>query len=196
MSKKLVIISAVVVVLILGGAGGYFIFSQKNTNSPDSDQVPSSNFLQIPGKTDESLISYQDTSGFSFDYPRTISIKDITPAAGIYYTELELSKAGQSLKISITDGNTNPYKNDKNARLIGSTTLGGINSNQYVVKDRLVSVAIDQGVLYVIDGPKDGGFWEDTQNSILTSFKFGTSSAASGAAAADANTTYEEEVVE
>lgn len=196
MSKKILIIIAAVLTVIAGAGIGVFVFSQKRLTDLRSefnaDTGGPQGIFPLSQKSVEKFIDYQDESGYSFSYPDSISVKDATPADENYYSLLELKRGMDTLTIKITVGNTNPYKNDKSATLVGSTTMGSITANQYKIGGRLVSVAIDQGVLYVIDGPADS-FWEEAQNKILSTFKFGT---AETAATTDQNTTYEEEVIE
>ncbi len=196
MSKKLII--GIVVVIVLGLAGGYFVFAQNGISDKTSGNNVTNDFLPtIPG-TEEKLVGYEDESGFSFSYPKSLDIEDTTPLDDDnYYSQLKLTKGSESLTIDVTVGNTNPYKSDKSATLVGSTTMAGVSTNQYSISGKLTSVAIDQGVLYVISGPKDGGFWEDAQSKILSTFKFADqASASSGSGATGGEVVYEEEVVE
>lgn len=196
MSKRNVII-AIIITVIVGVGAGVLVFSlqkTKNQNEVNAPLVNSGNFLDNLSPETEEVIAYEDESGFSFSYPKSIEIEDITPNDDSYYTELKLTKSGKELMITIKDGNTNPYKTDKSAKLTGSTSLGGVASSQYEVDGKLVSIAIDQGVIYIISGPKDSGFWEDAQTKIVSSFKFAGQSG--NTTATDGNTVYEEEVVE
>lgn len=199
MSKKYLIIGTVLLVLVLGAAGGYFLFSRKNFDQAGSslpDGSFNANQSGVNQKFNDPLVSYQDGSGYSFSYPQTITVKDVTPNDDNYYSALELSRDGKTMKVNITVGNIDPYKTNKSAALVGSTTLAGITANQYSLAGNLVTVAIDQGVLYVLDGPKDAGFWEDAQGKIVSSFKFAGQSATSDSGSSDVNTTYEEETVQ
>ena len=191
MSKKAWIILGAILTVLAGVGIGVFVFGRPKT-IPKPEGVKS--LFDLTPRASESTATYQDESGYSFDYPDSVSVKDVTPADDNFYSSLELKKGTDTLTVKITVGNTNPYKNDKKASLIGSVPMDGITANQYSLGTRLISVAIDQGVLYVIDGPADGGFWEEIQNKILSTFKFGTADAVS--APADENAVYEEETVE
>lgn len=198
MSKKYVIIGIVLLIVVLGAAGGYFLFNKNNSSQEQSSLSNfglSSSLTGTESKFNDPLIDYQDLSGYSFSYPGTVSVKDVTPDDDSYYSSLTLSKGSETMKINITAGNIDPYKTNKSATLSGSTTIGGIKASEYSLNGRLILVAIDQGVLYVVDSPKDGGFWEDAQAKIVSSFKFAGQEAGS-AGANDVNTDYEEEVVE
>lgn len=197
MSKRYIVIASVLLVVFLGLVGGYIVFSRANTTDSSQSSISdlTSNLGSDSGsKFNETQNSYEDDSGYSFSYPQSLKVNDVTPEDDNYYSALELTKGGDSIKIDITDGNVDPYKKDKSASLTGSTTLGGITANQYSKEKRLVTVAIDQGVLYVISGPMDSGFWEDAQSKIISSFKFAGQTTTTQSS--DSNTIYEEEVVE
>lgn len=197
MSKRTLIILGAVLTVVFGSGLGVFVFSQKLKGPEGTDKTglesENKGLLQVLTKPEGKLASYQDESGYSFDYTDSIKVEDVTPNDNNYYSSLEMKKGSDTLTVKITVGNINPYKNNKNAVILGTAAMDGITASQYNVGGRLVSVAIDQGVLYVIDGPKDGGFWEETQNRILSSFKFGTQTETE---VSDVNTTYEEEIVE
>ncbi len=85
--------------------------------------------------------------------------------------------------------------------MVGAVALAGIPAKQYAQGGKLITVAIDSGVIYLIEGPaspsqggpKDGGEWEEVQNLIVSSFALTEKAAASGAT--DENVIYEEEEV-
>ena len=87
----------------------------------------------------------------------------------------------------------------KDASLIGATSMAGIAVSQYAYtfegRETLLSAAIDKGVVYLIEGPKDDGFWEKTHNLVISTLAFaGTTTQA---ASAGENVIYEaEEVIE
>jgi hypothetical protein len=196
MSKKYVVIGIVLLIVLLGGAGGYFIFSKNTTSNYDDADNAYVESLSTISKTSDPLVSYTDESGFSFSYPKSLEVNDVTPADDSYYTSLELSKGGQKITIDIKTGNVDPYKSNKSAKLIGSTKLGEMSANQYELNGRLITVSIDQGILYTIDGPKDADFFESAQEKIVSTFKFAGQASTAQDISSDENTVYEEEVVE
>ncbi len=87
------------------------------------------------------------------------------------------------------------------ASLVGAATLGKFSAKQYTYKskgdDILGTVAVNQGIVYLVEGPKDGGSWEDLQNAIVGSVNFGTQQAATTSGRSDTSTVDEgEETVE
>ncbi|MBI3282447.1 hypothetical protein HYZ70_00010 [Candidatus Curtissbacteria bacterium] len=192
MSNRIVLI-LIAIILVAGGLiGGYLVVVSKSKTS----SIPS-----LPSITKEEVspdLTYTDESGFSFKYPKGIKVSDVTPQDDSYYTVLSLVKGGQTLTITAKDtsaktpdgwlGQDPTYRG---ATLAGATTLGGISAKEYAYGEKLLTVAVDKGVVYLIEGPKDSGFWEDTQNLITSNFIFAGSVAQTG----EDNTIYEEEEV-
>lgn len=139
--------------------------------------LPSFSFLKKSKAAPDHI--YIDSSGFSFKYPKDVKVEDITPNDTTYYTELVLSKNLMSLKISVKDITQDSIdswikdsKDYKNAKYIKTISLDGVEAKQYSKLTKLATVAVKNKVLYLIEGPKDNGFWEDTQNIIASSFFF------------------------
>lgn len=146
---------------------------------------------------------YKDESGFSFKYPEDITIKDVTPEDDSYYSVLSLKKEGKELKISTRDTN---YKtvdkwlekevtSPEGASVVGATSLGGLSAKQYSDGEKLWTVAIDQGVLYSIVGPKDAGYWEKLHDLIVSSLSFSKPEQTGSGSSSDRSAVYEEEEV-
>jgi hypothetical protein len=192
MGRKVLIILVMILVLIAGGAGGYVVFSLKNRNNLPV-QIPTIS-QTISGEEVKADLTYTDDSGFSFGYPKSIRISDVTPDEEVYYSVLALAREGNQITITIKDTTVKTIdewsRNESagNLTLYGAATLGGVSAQQYTNGVKLYTTAIDQGVLYLIEGPKDGSFWEDAQNLVVSTFSFGTSSTSG-------ETIYEEEEV-
>lgn len=200
MSKaKLVILSAGVLVAgVLTAFGVIFFKSQKEplVSLPQIQKSPASPTL-------EAEETYRDEAGFSFGYPKDVKISDITPDEAAYYSKLSLKKEGKEMTISAKD---TKYKNpeewlnkDKDApedaSLVGAVALGGISAKQYASDGKLWTVAVDQRVLYLIEGPKDNGFWESFHDLLVSTFNFSKSEQATGGASSGESAIYEEEEV-
>lgn len=192
MSKKTLIIISAVLLVIVAAAGGVYLASRyrKSTSESPASFFPATN----PFVAKEEDVSYYDESGFSFQYPQSFKISDETPEDSSYYTLLVLSKDDQSIKITVKD--TADKKTDALGDLLGALTLDNISAKQYKKGNNLITAAIDQGVLYSIEGPKDGGYWEEVQGKIASTFKFGKQETQAQEVTSNDNTTYEEEVVE
>ena len=197
MSKKVIILISVCILLLAIG-GGYLIVSSKNKSGSFSAPVSESLTTKEMASAD---LDYSDASGFSFKYPKSLRVDDITPSDDSYYSKVSLTKSGSKLTVTLKDETAKTadefLKSDdyyKNAVLAGATTLAGISAKQYALDGKLITIALKDGILYLVEGNKDGGFWEDTQGIVVSTFSFGLKGSGS---ASDANTTYEpEEVVE
>lgn len=201
MSKKTILIIVVALILLLGVGGGYYYINSSKIGGTKTTGI--TNPLDLLKNKEEVSgdLTYEDTSGFLFKYPKGVKVEDITPEGDTYYAQLTVSKGNEKITISILDAS---YKTiDEWAKgadapdgltLSGATTLGGLSSKQYTTGSKLYTVTVDQGVLYLIEGPKDGGYWEDVQALVIETFAFAGSSTAGGSGGSD-NAIYEEEEI-
>lgn len=200
MNKKLIILISIII-LLLSVAGGYFIVNVKNKSNL-TDNLPT-----VTNDTESKDVvlgdlEYDDASGFSFKYPKSLRVEDVTPSDDSYYSKLNLTKSGGKLIITVKDETAKTVdefiKSDDyytGATLSGATTLAGIAAKEYLLNGKKITLALSDGILYLVEGNKDSGFWEDAQNVVVSTFSFGSKS--SNATSSDSNTTYEaEEVVE
>ncbi len=199
MSKKIIILVSVCVLLLAAG-GGYLIVSSKNKSSSRSHPETESIITKEAALGD---LEYDDASGFSFMYPKSLRVEDITPSDDSYYSKVALTKSGSKLTITVKDESAKTVDEFlksaeyyKDAVLSGATSLAGISAKEYALDGKLITIALKDGILYLVEGNKDTGFWEDTQGIVVSTFSFGLKSSGS-ATSDDSNTTYEpEEVVE
>ena len=208
MSKKVLIIGGVALAVIVA-ISSFIIIKPKNKVTSDissgSEQVASA-FSEEEATAD---ILYEDASGFSLKHPASITIEDITPEEeeSPFYTLLNLKRESEGITIAMKDTDyetvEDMMKEDpdtpKDASLIGATSMAGIAVSQYAYtfegRETLLSAAIDKGVVYLIEGPKDDSFWEKTHNLVISTLAFaGTKPQASSGGE---NVIYEaEEVIE
>lgn len=199
MNKKVIILMSVCV-LLLAAAGGYLIVNSKNKSGSALVPIAENPTTKETATAD---LEYSDASGFSFKYPKSLRIEDITPSDDSYYSKVALTKSGGKLTVVVKDENVKSVdefllSDDyyKSAVLAGATTLAGISAKEYSLDGKLMTIALKDGILYLVEGNKDAGFWEDTQTVVVSTFAFGQKSSGS-ASSGDSNTTYEaEEVVE
>ncbi len=199
MNKKVIILISICI-LFLAAGGGYLIVGSRNKAGSPPETV--SGDLTVEENVTADL-DYNDASGFSFKYPQSLRVEDITPSDDSYYSKVSLTKSGAKLTVTVKDETAKTVdeflKADeyyKDAALTGATTLAGISAKQYLLDGKLMTIALKDGILYLVEGNKDGGFWEDTQGIVVSTFSFGLKS--SGSTSSDeSNTIYEaEEVVE
>lgn len=205
MSKKLVIAVAVVGLIIGVLVGVVLVYSgKKSEKGSATDNAFDTGLVKtIVGDAVKGDLVYKDEAGFSFSYPKGINVKDVTPDDGVYYSQMTLNKDGKFITVSVLDtkeSGVDVYvKKDavlKDALLYGATKLGEMSAKQYSTAAVLYTLSIDQGILYLIEGPKDGGFWEKVHGVVVDSFALNSSNAQSGSGGSDGVIYEEEEVVE
>ncbi len=183
MSKKLIFIVLIVAIFVAGGAGAYFFLNKQDSSPLEDFKIP-----VVNPKVEQTAIpaQYQDASGFSFQYPQTVKIADKTPDDLTYYSLLEITSDENPGKLTITIKDTKFSDSDawfkkelSNTKVASSSSVTFINlpAKQYVLDQDegqvLLTATIDEkNVLYLIEGPKDNGFWEDLQKNIIASFIF------------------------
>lgn len=206
MSKGIFLTLGLILIVTVGAATGFFLFSKKGEGMPGALSVVDKNNEVAEIEKD----SYSDSSGFSFSFPKGLQVSDITP--GDYYSFLEIKDGTKSEKISLTVKDTASAGVDKfleqnsafpNPKVVGATTFGGMAAKLIEFnrggKKLLATLAVAENILYLIEGPKDGSFWEEAQNMIAISFSIGeraSNSSNHGQSASDVISEGEEEVVE
>lgn len=196
-ARPILLLAGVLIAGVLTAFGIIFFKSQKEplVSLPQIQKSPASPTVVEAEET------YRDEAGFSFGHPKNIKVSDITPDEAAYYSKLSLKKEGKELIISAKD---TKYKNPEDwlnkdapedASLVGAVSLGGVSAKQYASDGKLWTVAADQGVLYLIEGPKDNGFWEGLHELLVSTFSFSKPEQATGGASSDNSAIYEEEEV-
>lgn len=183
MSKKVLIVGGgVVIVLIIIVS---FVLIKPKSSDKSNLSLTSKGEVSVSDDVNPDVL-YEDSAGFSLKHPLSITVEDITPQEkdSPFYTLLNLKKGTEALTVAFKD---TEYKTidgmlekdpdaPKETSLVGATSMDGIPVNQYSYsfngKDVLLSVALDKGILYLIEGPKDNGFWEKTHNLIISSLSF------------------------
>lgn len=199
MNKKIILLISICVLVIAAGSGYLIVSSRNKSNFQPVTETESI----IPQETVLGDLEYSDTSGFSFKYPKSLRVEDITPSDDSYYSKIALTKFGEKLTVTVKDETAKTVdeflsSDDyyKNTVLSGATTLAEIPAKGYLLDGKLITIALKDGILYLVEGNKDAGFWEDTQTVVVSTFSFGLKSTGSSSSG-DNNTTYEaEEVVE
>jgi len=182
-TQKKILSIIVIAGLVIGlGVSAFIIYAPSNQTSEASslyakylDQMDKQPSQTINEARQEN--TYTDSSGFSFRYFSDISVSDITPSDPVYYTALLLKKGVSSMKVDIKDtGYTTVdswYAREGSGRkLVGAVSLGGISAQQYTDAENLYTVAIDQGVLYSMQSPRDAEYWDDVHDLFVESFAF------------------------
>lgn len=163
---------------------GVFVASMiMRNNAPQSvkktsNTAPANNTVDT--QTSVSNQKYEDSSGFSFNYPTGLKIyEEPSNLTAAYYAYLTLENSATYGYFTASD---TAYKSIdeyvfkdskiKGAELVGATSLGGVSAKQYQKDGNLFTVAYDLGVLYILQTPIDKGPWDQSHEQIIESFAF------------------------
>lgn len=177
MSKRTIIIILGVLILIAVGA---VIFASRQRKEGFVSSV-----LEV-GKPKESggkSLTYEDESGFSFQYPSTLGVieKDVNDPT--VYSSLELSSKdhlGEKLVVKITDTSLATIdkwlkENPQTGNLANSAeiALGGMSGKnlKYANPSRTLILAVDNGILYRLEASEDGSFWTQALKMVSETFQ-------------------------
>lgn len=203
MSKEKITMAAIVVVglLVSLGVSVYIIYAPSKEAIPTS--ASSREVLDVPvGGVLEVDVTYTDQAGFSFNHPSDIVVSDRTPVDGQYYTILDLQKGGEKLEVIMQDTQFEDIdawkaRDEIERELVGAVSLDGVSARQYVSESTMLTLAVDQGVLYTIEGPNTDS-WIDVHELFISSFRFDSSEAVqmdNVPRESEGNVIYEEEEV-
>lgn len=177
---------AIIIVVLIGFSiiAGVFIASMiMRSNVPQSIKK-NSNTVPVNNTTDTqtsvSSQKYEDSSGFSFNYPTGLKVyEESSNLTAAYYAYLTLESNATYGYFTASD---TAYKSVdeyvfkdskiKGAELVGATSIDGISAKQYQKDGNMFTVAYDLGVLYILQTPVDKGFWEQSHDQIIESFAF------------------------
>jgi len=187
MSKKQIALVIGGITPVLFGLVGmvYFVTKVQNPNTVTNSQAKA---LDTTGENPVSDQTYTDSSGFSFKYPKDVTVKDTTPDDEIYYSQVNLEHKGNIVTIEIKDAPKEPtYQN-----LVGAIKLGGLNGKQYKTEFTQTTEAFDKGILYLVQLHTQDAYMAKVYDGVVSSFTIGSgpSSSSSG------DTTFEEETIE
>lgn len=211
LSKTVWLVIGGVAIVAVAGVTIFFLYFSQGQSFLSSAKRPLQTIpplsLQPPTTetTDEAQATYKDTAGFTFKYPTSIVVTDVTPEDDdIYYTLLNLANNSEKMTVAMTDTDYKTVDDwlvkdssaPKSPTLIGAISLDGVAARQYTNGGQMWTVAVDKNVLYVFESPKDGDVWDKVHDLFVSSFKFDKAQSSSGNGSSS-NTTYEaEEVVE
>lgn len=152
------------------------------------------------------VLTYEDSSGFSFDYSSDLTVQEVELDDNTVYSSLELlgSEPGK-LTIRISDtrySDLKTWQKDLETKQV-------INEVRLVNWDDLIAVefsygapklrktaAVDSKVIYELEAPADNGYWDKIRESILSSLKFDQSVFVNPPASGEGAVILLEEVVE
>jgi hypothetical protein len=120
---------------------------------------------------------YEDEAGFNFLHPQNAVINKVITNDETVYSSLEISSKNHTGKIFILVMDTQLVKIDDyfdKTATVKKLKLGSIEAGQIEENNQLITVAIDQGALFVItaDYKQSKAFWLTVNNKIISSFTF------------------------
>lgn len=176
MGKRTIILLVLALVLVVGIAKVLLFSSSKTSLSNPSAGQETRMLETIPSET---LKTYSDPSGFSFNYPDNLSLttNELTDAT---YAEVQLSAKGVegSLNLKITDSKFKTLEEwTKSIKDIEGTPkeakLGSLSALEVKTPQGIRLASIDQGVLFSIDvSNSQNNFWNKVYSKLLADFSF------------------------
>jgi len=203
MGRKIIPLVIIIILLILGA---WYLFFRPSSNLASSTSQSLSTFqTQKKAQPSETLIDYEDPSGFSFSYPDNLSISKADLDDNTY-ADLELSSkdVSGSLSLKITDSKFKTLdewvklNREASKEEPREVKLGTLKAIQITTADRIMLGSLDQGIFFSIEMPKiEEGFWNEVYNKLTSNFSFVSPSTASSQGTSSDDVSFEgEEVVQ
>ena len=203
MGRKIIPLVIIIILLILGA---WYLFFRPSSNLASSTSQSLSTFqTQKKAQPSETLIDYEDPSGFSFSYPDNLSISKADLDDNTY-ADLELSskEVSGSLSLKITDSKFKTLdewvklNREASKEEPREVKLGTLKAIQITTADRIMLGSLDQGIFFSIEMPKiEEGFWNEVYNKLTSNFSFVSPSTASSQGTSSDDVSFEgEEVVQ
>jgi hypothetical protein len=205
--KKLMIITGVIVV-IGAVAGGIFIFSRQRTKLNSPPEIVVAKPSAIPTTTVD-LTTWTDEAGFSFQYPKDLTVNKHEEDNDNYaHVELTSKDHPGNIIVWVKDLPSGVSTLDSWVKKIYptatsiDTTLGGEPAKKILVSvpiKMLTVGTISENLLFLVEGTlTDNEYWSGVHKTITDSFAFtpDTSSTSSNTSAGDESAVDEQEVVQ
>jgi hypothetical protein len=154
----------------------------------------------------QKLKEYKDRAGFKFSYPDNLKLETKETEAQKIYSLIELTSSKNQAKIEIKvedskltkidDWFTSNKESTKPGQ-IKKIKLADIEGRQFNQKNKLLTIALDQGVLFTftLTPDKDKKFWTDVNNKIIQTFAFELSETTTGGNTSTTSESSEEDVI-
>jgi len=175
--------------------GGIFYFYQKKSPVITPGESVHSTVTPTPAVE---LTTWTDPAGFSFQYPKDLSVNKHEDDND-NYAHVELTNKEHPGTIIVWASDVSSAWPPKGGTSI-DTTLGGIAAKKILISTpsaKFIVGAVSEGLVFKIEGTlTDKAYWQTVEEGIVQTFTFtpDTSTAASGQSAASAAD--EEEVVQ
>lgn len=202
-SKKIALAIIIVLILATLAWAGWQLFKNKPKESFTQKEI-SIKQTEIPNVD---TVIYDDWAGFRFEYPDILAVKEIELDNPNVYSSLEISGTdGKKITIRVSDTTITSLTdwqkdfNRKNSvRKIDQVTLADLPALklQYGAPEMVLTVAINEGIIYEITSTADSGFWDQAHRDLTASWQFNLpQETPSGDSAGSGNITLVEETLE
>ncbi|EKD89865.1 MAG: hypothetical protein ACD_32C00119G0002 [uncultured bacterium] len=129
----------------------------------------------------ETLLEYQDPSGFTFSYPDNLSIvkNDIEDESTYADIQLTAKDVNGSLSLKISDSKFTTIEEwlklnkDASIQVPKEVSLGTLKGREVKLNDRLLLGVLDKGIFFDIEIPRiEEKFWMKVYEKVLANFSF------------------------
>lgn len=208
MTKKKVVI----ILIVLAVVGTFiFIFKSLGDNSKPSQEQ---DLTQNKPTLSKKLKTFTDSSGFKFSYADNLQLSTVETKDPDVYSKLEIVSEDLegSININVVQTDLKTFEQWKKASdltlkdsEVKKIKLGDLTGQQFASDGKIVTVALDQGVLFTISvTPEDDkNFWQEAYDRVVKTFSLTPPPAnaapedSSGESAEDSDLIFEgEEVIE
>lgn len=205
-AKKGVIATLVLLIGIAVGVLFFQVFTK-------SEEQPVSSITPTPEEINPSMTlkEYSDESGFVIEYPDDLSLKreDVEDESVYSKIAISSSKASGNVSIKVTETKYTTFAKWLDAQDASlksweakEINLGDLTAYEITTDDKTQSIAVDQGVLFVIslDAKGNEKYWESIYKTVVSSLRFSkpesTTSGSSSGTQAESDVILEEEIIE
>ncbi len=181
MNKAAGLVLIVISALIIAAVVFLSIFKNKKNVSflTPVKPTPAPTKKVVSGKLKE----YIDPSGFKFSYPEEflITAKEATDQSTYSHLEITSPKVSGQISIRVADSSLKTiddwFENNKISTKTGEVKnikLADLEARQFKSKDELITIALDEGVLFTItvDPKENKDLWFATNKKIIDTFLF------------------------
>lgn len=174
MNTKIMFISVGILVAV---GIGIFVYRTVQYDAKSSGKVNTSTNSSSQSVTSQTVKEYSDPAGFKFSYPDSASVSPKNTTDDNTYSSLEITSTSTAGKITIEAVSSDLLAlDDMLASKTGVTNLklADLTAKQYAEKGNLITLALDEGVLFTITTSSGGNvdYWNEVNSKIISSFTF------------------------
>jgi len=172
--KVFIIITGILVVSI---TITFVLFRSSQQISKSLGKVNTSASSSSPSISSTAIKEYSDPAGFKFSYPGSATVSQKNTTDSNVYSSLEITSSSTSGKITIEAVSSDllTLKSLISTKTgVADIKFADLYAKQYTEKGNVITLALDQGVLFTITTSSGGNvnFWKEINNKIISSFAF------------------------